>query len=691
MKFENQDIDEIDLGRLLRLIFLQSKFIIFITIIGIFLGITYFTTSTKTYKISSMLQIYDNASSGITGSSLDLFGSTATDINLLVNLYKTRSNIIQIIDEFQLNVFTDYDGLALNSININNDELQNFYIKLKSDKYDLYDSSNILILSGEYNLDYLVNGIEINVDKSSVISDELIEITYLKPEDLYLSLYRGLNIDVIESTKFNASGGFFRVSYITDDIEKGKKIVNFANNLFVNDIKKSETEEARKAIEFIDNQLLSLSSILEVKKQNLKNFKKDNQSINVDLEIQSIIESIANIEENLNIIDIDLAEASSIYTQSNPLIQTIKNRKEILMQQKEEIESRIRNLPFAEQKYIDLYRDVEISRELFTELTNRKLGYSILEASTLGNIRIVDLAYNESLVSPSFIYTIIIAFMFFIFALIAALIRGNYFLAISNPAEINDIGINAKIYGVVPYRDDKVDTDDINFQRAIESTIVNFKTSLNLESKTASVILITSPSENNGKSLISRSISKRLASMGEKTLLIDSDLIKGDQNKFFDTKKISPEDFLSLDDSNIDLYKKDENLYLIPKISQLNDTFNFVYNERYKLKIDYLKTIFDYIIIDTAPVLSVTDTSILMGYSDLNFLIVHHNLTKPNQIKQTVYMSEQMSTEYDGLIYNAYKKPKSYYGYYNVYGDYRYQYYADKYLYNYQYQNEKDE
>ena len=51
-----------------------------------------------------------------------------------------------------------------------------------------------------------------------------------------------------------------------------------------------------------------MNDVLEVKKANLKIFKETNQSINVDLEIKSIIESIAKLEESLNLIDIDLAE-----------------------------------------------------------------------------------------------------------------------------------------------------------------------------------------------------------------------------------------------------------------------------------------------------------------------------------------------------------------------------------------------
>ena len=51
-----------------------------------------------------------------------------------------------------------------------------------------------------------------------------------------------------------------------------------------------------------------------------------------------------------------------------------------------------------------------------------------------------------------------------------------------------------------------------------------------------------------------------------------------------------------------------------------------------------------------------------------------------NEIKQSVANFEQINKDVDGIVYNAYARPKSYYGYYGIYGNYSYQYYADKYL-----------
>ena len=202
-------------------------------------------------------------------------------------------------------------------------------------------------------------------------------------------------------------------------------------------------------------------------------------------------------------------------------------------------------------------------------------------------------------------------------------------------------------------------------------------------------ILITSPTPQNGKSYIARELSKSLQQTNKKVLLIDIDMKRGDQHKSLGREKISLNDFRAINIDNLDKLKITENFYFIPKVSRLNNSFQFLYSEEFINKLELFKKNFDYIIIDTAPILSVSDTAMLMGHSDINLAIVRHGLTKINEIKQMVSIASQIGIDFDGFVYNAYQKPSSYYGYYGFYGNYSYQYYAQKYLYeNYDYDKE---
>ena len=203
-------------------------------------------------------------------------------------------------------------------------------------------------------------------------------------------------------------------------------------------------------------------------------------------------------------------------------------------------------------------------------------------------------------------------------------------------------------------------------------------------------ILVTSPTSGNGKTFVTRKLAEKMAQLNNKVLLLDIDWKRGDQHKYAEKSTITLEDFKKIDEESLEKnYKQDNGLYLIPRISKLNNSFQFLYSPDFDKKLSELKGLFDYIIIDTAPLLSVSDTSILLSYSDINLAIVKHGLTKINEIRQVLSISDQIGIGFDGIVYNGFKKPSSYYGYYSLYGSYDYQYYANRYLYE-SYDYEKD-
>ena len=114
------------------------------------------------------------------------------------------------------------------------------------------------------------------------------------------------------------------------------------------------------------------------------------------------------------------------------------------------------------------------------ELLNKKLEFSIKEASTLKHYEEVDDAYLFGKVSPTKT-GIIISFLISLFAgLVIVIVRGIYFIPVTNPAEFEDNGIMTPIFGVIPQVEEDNDTEENErFSQSLESLIVNVK--INLE------------------------------------------------------------------------------------------------------------------------------------------------------------------------------------------------------------------
>ncbi|MFL2487575.1 MAG: AAA family ATPase [Gammaproteobacteria bacterium] len=682
--------DEMDLGKIFRFLLMQSKLIIAIVTTVFIISYAFYHLSPKKYLIQSLLQ-YEAFDQNVfdPSKSLQMASSGASaDIFNLTTLYESRTNYLKVIRGLKLNLkiegLYDNENIDIEIISDNNDSFSD-YKKLKfsfsESGYALLDDNLNEIQKSKYGEQVNFNELTISIKSSKLKEYRPINISYINPERMYESLKSSMNINTnLSRNSFFRNEGLITVSYVSDDVDRGKEIINYANNIFLNQRITTETEKSRKAINFIDKNISTIKDSVESNKVKLKKFRERNKSIDVSLEIQAIINKIQSLDESLSTIDIELAKAEEIYTSNNPTYLNLLNEKTLIEKQKESVLSEIEMMPKEQQEYIDLYNELEVSQALFEELESRRLGFSILEASTIGDIRVIDEAYVVSLVSPKLL-TVLVSTMFaFLIACIFAIIRGINFLPISNPAEIFDNNIHLPILGVIPHIDDfELDEDNIRLNSSIESLIVNLN-SIQNEQLEKNLLTITSPSPGNGKSTISMKLAEGFAKIGKKVLLVDNDLKRGNIAHNYNLKSISGETFNSIDQSSINKYKVQDNLYVIPRVKGLNNTFQFLYNYQYKEKIKFFKDNFDFVIFDTGPILSVADSSILIEQSDFNILVARHGINRMNEIKQSIENFKQINTSVDGIVYNAYAKPVNYYGYYGIYGNYSYQYYAEKYL-----------
>lgn len=693
---QNNEAESIDLGKIFRFLLMQSKLIILIVFSAFLVSYFIYKTSIKQYNIQSLLQ-YESINQNLFNPSTSFqmsSGNTSSDISNLATLYESRTNILQLIKDLNLNIdIMNLDDDETLDITIHSGE-NNFFsahdltFSFYEDNYSLLDADENLIQTSQYGDQINFENLKIIINQAEIKDYRPIKIKYRNPESMYNYIKSKIVITSSNSrNSFFTSDGLMTISYVTDDIELGIKIINYANNIFLNQRINDETEKSRKAIEFIDASILSLEDVFESSKIKLKEFQEKNKSIDVSLETQAIIQRIQGLEESLSSISFEITKANELYTKNNPIYTNLEKKKEIIEKQLQAVMSEIEMMPKEQQEYIDLYNDLEVSRSLFEELESRRLAFSIMEASTIGDIRIIDDAYLVSLISPKKSSVFLFTLFSFIVACIIAIIRGFNFLPITNPAEIIDNNIQLPIIGVIPQvKDIELSDDNIQLKTSVESLILNIE-SINDNHSDKNLITITSPSPFNGKSTISMKLAEGISRLGKKVLLVDNDLKRGKLGKSYDIKSISEKKFNSIDESNIENYIIFDNFYLIPRVTDLNNSFHFLYTKNYKEKIQFFKNYFDYVIFDTGPILSVADSSILIEQSDFNILVVRHGINRMNEIKQSIDNFKQINKNIDGILYNGYAKPRGYYGYYGVYGNYSYQYYANKYLddvYNYE-------
>ena len=214
-----------------------------------------------------------------------------------------------------------------------------------------------------------------------------------------------------------------------------------------------------------------------------------------------------------------------------------------------------------------------------------------------------------------------------------------------------------------------------NPKSSFSESIKTIRTNLQFSGVNSNVktILLTSPEPGDGKSFISANLAVAFAQENKRVLLIDSDLRKGRQYKIFKVKNDKSKGYSNLilsDKSSSSIMNfivptDIKNLYLLPNGATPPNPSELLSSTNNKELLDKLKSMFDLIILDCAPVLGLNDTLVMTKYSDVNAVVVSNKKTKVELLDQVKKSFERANVKIDGVILNKVKaKDISYYGYY---------------------------
>ena len=494
-------------------------------------------------------------------------------------------------------------------------------------------------------------------------------------------------LDALTLEKYIGNVNFFNqptllgIGLRTANVELGMDIVNESNNIYIEKGVERNVLEAQKSLNFIKAQNLKVKNDLTRAEKELNDFKKSITSVDIELEVEGIVEEVIFLDKELKKLELREAEIKSIYTSSNPILIQLQNQKIELKNQQDRLNAEIESLPETRQEYLNLFRNVQINQVLFEDLLARELEFSIIEASTLGNAFVVDEAFRGPRVSPrglaSLMFTIVMAI---VLGILYALIRGRFFSRIQIPSDIVEELPDLKLLGVLS----NMNNNDREYSDSIDALATNLSLiSEETNSEGCKVIQIIGATKSVGKSTTSVNLAKTLSKRNKKVILIDMDHRRGQLHNFFDINK-SETNIFSQENMDLNKFKINEYLSLIPRPSKSSSkkVFSSIDSPIFRDLINKIKSEFDFIIFDTAPVLAVSDSIALSKYSDHLLLVARHNQSKIDDLYRTLIEFNTVGKAVQYVIYNSFEKPD---------GFYYYDYYSYKYYSNYDYGYSEDE
>ena len=234
--------------------------------------------------------------------------------------------------------------------------------------------------------------------------------------------------------------------------------------------------------------------------------------------------------------------------------------------------------------------------------------------------------------------------------------------------------------GLVPMTDPKV-LEEINRSPAVGATIPNallenfrlIRSSILLNPGPrgeAKVVMVTSARPSEGKTTAACNIGWAFASMGERTLVIDCDLRRGRVHGVMDIpNKPGLTDLLSGKASLEDCLNKSpaDNLWAIPRGPVVAGTTELLNTEVFEGLLKRLRGEFDRIILDTPPVLGLSETAFLQDKAEGVVLVVKCGATPRKDVMEAFSNLRKLGAHFYGFVLNKVdftKRANMYYYYY---------------------------
>ncbi|MEO1031858.1 MAG: polysaccharide biosynthesis tyrosine autokinase, partial [Bacteroidota bacterium] len=192
------------------------------------------------------------------------------------------------------------------------------------------------------------------------------------------------------------------------------------------------------------------------------------------------------------------------------------------------------------------------------------------------------------------------------------------------------------------------------------------------------IIYCTSTIKGEGKTYVSLNLSLALSSINKKVLLIGADLRNPQIHSHIleDKQKPGLSNYLhdivfDWKDALISGFDKHPNHHIILSGSIPPNPAHLLTNGRFKKLIEEAKEVYDYVVVDTAPTILVTDTMLISQLADATIYLARANYTERNLLKFSKELHETGKLKNMAYVVNSVGASKSYgynYGYNYGYG-----------------------
>ena len=372
---------------------------------------------------------------------------------------------------------------------------------------------------------------------------------------------------------------------------------------------------------------------------------------------------------------------------------TVERRRIDLQAQIRDLESRLSGLPKTQRDILAMERKLGVNEKLAVYLLERKAATIIARASITPEASLIERARYAGKVGPDKRRTILTyTAVGFLLALALGVARMVFFERIESTSELRE-AVDAPVIAGIPFYEDMGD-DPIacraDSRSAVTESFRALRTNLQylLAKEGANVVLVSSLHPQEGKSFVSANLASILAKAGKNVALVDFDMHKPRVHHYMGLANERGASSLMIGKASLkDVLKPGA----YPSLDVLTagpvppNASDLILSDRMKDTIADLKASYDYVILDTPPIMLISDALVLMEHVDTALLVTNVAKSSRRGVQHLEDLLEQNGLKHASFVLNG-VRTKRWAHYYNRYATtYGYATYGSEYGYGYGY------
>jgi tyrosine-protein kinase Etk/Wzc len=725
--------DEISLRELFDIAWAGKWIIAAITVLATIVGGTHALLATPVYQANALVQVEANRGhmlgfESLTGGARNQYTLADTEIEVL----RSRLVLGQVVEELDLQTVVEPErfplvgaffarrhhgdepapprfgasGYAWGGESIEVDRLEvadarrgrGFVLVAgEPDRYTLVDAAGEVLVEGR--VGELARSSEADPAVSIFVSKLVARpgTRFFVARRSWLSTINGLRAGLSIRERGNYTG-ILELSLEGRDPDHIQKVLDGLANTYLRQHVERRSAEAKQSLEFLEEHLPELRAELEAAEDAFNEFRRTNHAVDLTADTKNLLEQIVKVEAELAQLELRRVEESQRFADQHPQMTMLDRQERRLRATKADLERRVESLPGREQEALRLRREVEVATELYTSLLNTSQELRVVQAGTIGNVRILDTAARpEWPIKPR---RPLIGAMSMMLGMMLGLgvVFGRHALrrTVHDPDALEH-ALALPVYSVIPHSRLEARASRRGKRRggprsllarnhpqdpAIEG-LRSFRTSLHfaLLKTDERVIAVTSPHPSSGKSFLCMNAGYVFAETGKRVLVIDGDLRRGYLHEYLGRGR-SPglSEVLSgqvtLDEAVSPVGADDRHegsLHVLSTGALPPNPSELLMSGALERLLAELRSRYDLIIIDTPPILAVTDAAVVAARTGAMFMLVRAGRSQLNEVEAAVKRLRQNDIAVTGLLFNDLGARQG------GYGSYRYQHYHYQY------------